>query len=160
MNNESFMVYSLTSENLVDYLYERLSDPKYHYHLDVELSKDGKSVILRCHGKNFYLNPTAEKTKVQLELESPYIDLDIKKFLEELVNQDIIFMHGNPLYNEKRQKELPSWKKVLRRVPENGLEGKMSCEIVDYRVSTKRLKKIVYEYMVKPFLYCITSRKK
>ena len=44
-------------------------------------------------------------------------NIKLMEFLEDYVENDSIFAKGNPLYSEKREKELPKWQEALERIP-------------------------------------------
>ena len=95
------------------------------------------------------------------------IDIDVdsekeeklRKFLEKYVENDSIFCKGNPLYSDKREKELPKWQKALKRIP-SSKDDKLVSIINDTSISTVRLKNTFFEYMVRPLLFFIMYEKR
>ena len=84
------------------------------------------------------------------------------RFLSQYVDTDHIFEKGQPLYSPERQVALPEWKKVLQRHPSkksrSSKNPEVSCDILDPKISTERLKRIIYEYMFRPVLWLNAHR--
>ncbi len=146
------MVYNITTEDLRNYLEERLRS----YRLNVSKSGRGVSIKVVREGKSQYafINPVfeaGELDRIVLEVEANGKSTeDFNRFLTEAVDGDKIFSKPNVLYSPERQRELKKYRGFLRRVP---TEGKMACEIIDRNLSTELLRKGFYDYMIRPVLF-------
>ena len=145
----------ITSESLLDYIRNRLSDPAYG--LNVSVHK--KSVILARLGRSVSITPYINGSKVEVLAESsPPIEGDFSKFIEDAINGDRIFMRGGRLYSSQREEMLPIWQKTFKRIIEKGDLEKLSCKVIDRQISAPKLQNYLYEYMVRPLLsYCTPS---
>lgn len=74
---------------------------------------------------------------------------DVCGFLESLINGDQIFSRGATLFSQERERDIKYWKSVLERSYDK-CSGIMSCKIKDDNVSSGNLKRIYYEYMLRP----------
>lgn len=177
------MRYKIDSQNLIDYTYTRINDlifkDRGHRLMDIEKIKDGivlfrfigGKVVTHKHVKKdledlrgdflvikpYFIpkskNKNHDKIEIAIEAHKPGINgKDVCGFLESFVNKDQIFSRGNPLFSYERADQLPSWQKSLKR-DYKICQGKMSCLVTDQNMSTERLRKTIYEYMVRPCIY-------
>lgn len=177
------MPYEIDSQNLINYAHKRINDlifkDRGHKLIDIEKIEEG-IVLFRISGgkvvthehargsledlrgdsidiKPYFIpklnSKNYDKIEIAIKVHKPGINgRDVCGFLESFVNDDKIFSRGNPLFSHKREDKLPSWKKILKRDYQS-CQGKMSCFITAQDVSTIRLKKIFYEYMIRPCVY-------
>lgn len=159
------MPYKIDESDLVTYLFNRCQ--KRGYPLDNEILHDN-----RIGNPALYISKPARYTRDSIKLfvnvikaeESGHdkiefiVETDISgvqndnfgKFLNSVVDNDLIFKKGQPFYSEEKYKSLGEWQKILKRVPD---ESKMICEISNRGISTKTLRKAIWEYMFKPCLF-------
>lgn len=162
------MPYELSSEELVDYIHERVYDPKFtgQRAVGIALSKDNKSLVLTAPKANKVIFTPSfieggaiidgrayDSIEIKIEPEKVGVDnQDVSGFLERLVNDDKIFDTGMPLFSHERQKKLSKWREILKR-ENNPPESKMVCIITNKDINTKNLRRTIYDYMVRPCLY-------
>ena len=175
------MAYDINSQNLVDYAYKRIVDLAFkdrgHRLMDLEKGEDsidlfklrGGKVITHEYdnlkdfrGDHVIIKPffnqrskTRYNDKIEIAIE-PYKaginGRDVCGFLESFINRDQIFSIGNPLFSHERKELLPFWQKTLKREYES-CQSKMSCLVTNQNISSGKLKKAFYEYMVRPCVY-------
>lgn len=177
------MAYDIDSNNLIDYTYTRINNLMFknrgHRLIDIEKTIDGivlfrvaggkvvthehvKKDLEALRGDSLVIKPyfipkssseDYDEIEIAIEAHKPGVNgKDVCGFLESFVNEDQIFSRGNPLFSYERADQLHSWQKVLKRDYKT-CQGKMSCLVADQNISTERLKKIFYEYMVRPCVY-------
>lgn len=119
--------------------------------------------MLPVYQRDFYIKPYINDEKVDFMIEAvpTFGERELfSSFLEKSINNDNLFARGNFLYDEKTEKFLPRWRKILKRAPENGALGKMSCRIINNDISTHKLRIAIFDYMVRPILYfCLIHSK-
>lgn len=153
---------------LNDYLIQRLGEYSKvggHEFLKIISNKESLNLSIPSGGfidisSSFYNNYLNIGDALIIDLD---VDLEkkekLRKFLENYVENDLIFCKGNPLYSDRRNKELSKWQEALKRIP-SSKEDKLVSIINDRSISTVRLKNTFFEYMVRPLLFFIMYEKK
>ena len=153
---------------LCDYLYQRFGEYKNiggERFLEIEFSKD--ELMLSVPSKN-YIGITPEfykgyssdkKDALIINITTSQNDEKLSRYLEEYVENNLIFAKGKPLYSERREKELSKWQKTLERVPASK-DKKLISIIKEESISASRLKNTFFEYMVRPLLFFLIHEKK
>lgn len=152
------MVYNVDTEKLLQYLKNRLTHRNYTTLLGVEFTEKIQALELRSlmHNKpSMILKPRFVKggngflDRIEIEIESDRDGEHFTRFLDELIDNDKIFEKGQPLYSQRREINLPTWQRTLKRIEDR---DKMICEVRE-DVSTLKLENTVYEYMARACLY-------
>lgn len=156
------------NKTLNDYLIQRLGEySRIGGHEFLKITSDKESLNLSIPSGNFIdIDPAFYNNYLNIG-DALVIDIDVdlkkeeklKKFLENYVENDSIFCKGNPLYSDKREKELPKWRKALKRIPSSE-DNKLVSIINDTSISTARLKNTFFEYMVRPLLFFLIYEKR
>jgi len=162
------MVYRLTSEELRDYVHDRIISPPLlgNFQLLLNSRKFGDS-SLNLHTSSvgnvnslsclfsYQQGPLEDYVEMTLHPSRPGLDeKDVCRFLEKLVVGDRIFQEGFPLCPRYKPfaKNVSLAQRHFRRA-DSPTEDKIACYIAGNRLGNLQVIGLIYDYMVRPGLF-------